>query len=248
MSKSQEYQLILRNLEEWEPFLLNESGLPGPRGNIELAQAVAEEGNLSLFQHLVTFTVDKAPTNSPYEFLAFCGVIGLGRILAEGKESILLDIRHFANDPRWRMREGVAMALQRFGEVNMDRLIIEMKAWSQGTALERRAAVAALCEPKLLRQPRHVIEVMDILDRVTTSIEQSNDRKDENFLTLRKGLGYCWSVAVAALPIEGKARMEKWLVQQDKDVYWIMRENLKKQRLIRMDDNWVKEWQERLSH
>lgn len=247
MSKSQDYQQILRNLEDWEPFLLKESGLPGPRGNIELAQAVAEEGNLSLFQHLVTFTADKAPTNSPYEFLAFCGVIGLGRVLAEGNESILMDLLHFANDPRWRMREGVAMALQSFGEVNMDRLIIEMKAWSQGTALERRAAVAALCEPKLLRQPHHVLDVLDILDNVTASIKQSNDRKGENFLTLRKGLGYCWSVAVAALPVEGKARMEKWLAQTDKDVRWIMKQNLKKQRLNRIDDNWVKEWQERLS-
>jgi hypothetical protein len=49
-------------------------------------------------------------------------------------------------------------------------------------------------------------------------------------------------VAVAALPIEGKAHMEKWLVKQDKDVQWIMRENLKKNRLIRMDADWVQRW------
>ena len=30
--------------------------------------------------------------------------------------------------------------------------------------------------------------------------------------TLRQGLGYCWSVAVAALPETGKPLMERWLV------------------------------------
>ena len=68
------------------------------------------------------------------------------------------------------------------------------------------------------------------------------DRRGEDFLTLRKGLGYCWSVAVAALPAEGKALMEKWLVKPDKDVRWIMKENLKKNRLVRMDAGWVKKW------
>jgi hypothetical protein len=67
--------------------LLKESGLPGLRGNIELAQVVADEGNLALFQRYLTFTAEEAPTNSPYEFLAFCGTVGLGRILAEGDQN-----------------------------------------------------------------------------------------------------------------------------------------------------------------
>ena len=246
MTKTQEYRTRLRALDDWDPFLLKESGLPGPRGNLELAQAVADEGSLPLFQCYVTYTVDKAPTNSPYEFLAFCGIVGLGRLLAEGNGGILRILRHFASDPRWRVREGVATALQRLGEVDMGRLIAEMKDWSRGTLLERRAAVAALCEPKLLGQAKHVKAVLQILDRVTASIEQSGDRKGEDFLTLRKGLGYCWSVAVAALPGEGKTKMEKWLARSDKDVRWIMKENLKKQRLTRMDAKWVKKWQGRI--
>jgi hypothetical protein len=87
---------------------------------------------------------------------------------------------------------------------------------------------------------------LDILDRVTSSVESSIDRKDKGFLTLRKGLGYCWSVAVAALPNQGKAKMEKWLTNPDRDVRWIMKENLKKKRLSRMDEQWVQKWQERL--
>ena len=33
--------------------------------------------------------------------------------------------------------------------------------------------------------------------------------------------------------------MEKWLESEDPDVRWIMRENLKKSRLARMDAAWV---------
>jgi hypothetical protein len=34
--------------------------------------------------------------------------------------------------------------------------------------------------------------------------------------------------------------MEKWYGSADKDVRWVMRENLKKKRLERMDEAWVK--------
>jgi hypothetical protein len=134
------------------------------------------------------------------------------------------------------------MALQRFGDVDMEGLIAEMRAWSQGPPLEQRAAAAALCEPRLLGQARHARAVLRILDRITASRVRAQDRRSEDFLTLRKGLGYCWSVAVAASPVEGKALMEKWLVEPDKDIQWIMHENLKKERLARMDAAWVKKW------
>jgi hypothetical protein len=39
--------------------------------------------------------------------------------------------------------------------------------------------------------------------------------------------------------------MEKWLVSRDPDVAWIMRENLNKNRLRRMDTLWVREWSKR---
>jgi hypothetical protein len=77
------------------------------------------------------------------------------------------------------------------------------------------------------------------LDEITASIMQLIDRKSDAFRTLRQGLAYCWSVAVAALPVEGKAAMEKWLPAADPDVAWIMKENLKKKRLQRIAPAWV---------
>lgn len=239
MGKTERYAEILRTLDDWEPFLLAESGLPGPRGNLELAQAVALEGDEARFRRYLAFDAERAPTNSPYEFLAVCGVVGLGRLLAEGRSGVLASIRACASDPRWRMREGVCLALQHLGRVNMAALVREMEGWSRGNLLERRAAAAAVCEPQLLRDQEQARRVLQILDDVTASICEVDDRKSEEFRALRKGLGYCWSVAVAALPGEGKRRMERWFASDDRDIIWIMKENLKKNRLARLDAEWV---------
>ena len=240
--KTDTYRQQLRKLRNWDQFLLKESGLPGPRANLELVQAVADEGTLDLFQRYLTFTPDRASTNSPEVFLTVCGVVGLGRLLAEGDVEYLAVLRECANDPRWRVREAVAMALQRWGDANMPALLKAMGDWAKGTLLERRAAAAAVCEPRLLNDPKHAKRVLKLLDTITTSIARGTDRKSEDFKTLRQALAYCWSVAVVALPTEGKPTMEKWLVNSDPDVAWIMRENLKKNRLQRMDAKWVKEW------
>ena len=247
MTKIQEYRKQLRRIENWEPFLLKHSGLPGPRGNIELAQAAAEEGQPKLFEQYRSYTATIAPVNSQQEFLAFCGVLGLGRLISEGTRVDLKLLRKYASDTRWRIREAVAMALQRVGGKNLSLLIEEMRIWSKGNLYERRAAAAALCEPKLLNDVKQVEEILEILDGITSSILQIKDRKSDGFLCLRKGLAYCWSVAVAALPAIGKSYMETWFGHADKDIRWIMKENLKKKRLERVDPNWVGKWKLELS-
>ena len=239
MSKIDEYRQVLRLLDDWEPFLLEHSGLPGPRGNLELAQAAADVGSRDQFEALLVHTAERAPTNDPHEFLAFCGVVGLGRLVAEGDRSWLPVIRGQASDPRWRLREAVAMALQRWGRADMAALLEEMQAWSRGSFLEQRAAAAALCEPDLLTEAEVVRRVLAVLDGITASMAEAQDRKSEAFKALRKGMAYCWSVAAAALPWEGKAAMQHWFGSDDPDVRWLMKENLKKKRLERMDAEWV---------
>jgi hypothetical protein len=244
--KSQLYRERLRGLKKWDSFLLENSGLPGPRGNIELALAVAEEGDERLFLRLVSYGPEQAPTGTAEEFLAFCGTVGLGTLLAQGDDRFLTILRQQASDPRWRIREGVAMALQRLGDADMDRLIDRMRGWAGGSPLEMRAAAAAVCEPRLLVRREHALQVLRLLDRITASMIKVGDRKTDGFQALRKGLGYCWSVAVAALPDEGKAKMERWLEVDDRDVIWVMKENLRKNRLARLDPDWVRQWRRRM--
>jgi hypothetical protein len=108
-----------------------------------------------------------------------------------------------ASDTRWRVREGVAMGLQRLGDTDIKGLLSEMERWSQGNFLEMRAAAASLCEPRLLKQTEHAREVLLILDRITTSISGAKNRNTDAFKALRKSVGYCRSVAVAANPDAG---------------------------------------------
>jgi HEAT repeat protein len=123
MAKIDEYRLALRQLDEWEPFLLQHSGLPGPRGNLELAAAVVEEADEASLRFWAALDASDAPFGSAEEFLPVCGVIGLGRLLAEGDASILPELHRLAADPRWRIREAVAMALQRFGDADLPALL-----------------------------------------------------------------------------------------------------------------------------
>jgi len=229
----------LESQKDWESYLLKESGLPGPRGNLELAQAFAEIGDEEKIKEYLSIKLEDAPGNSAKVFLTFCGVVGLGTLINQGKKEYLPRLHGFASDPRWRIREAVAMALQRVGDADIDFLIQEMREWSGGNFLEKRAMAAALCEPRLLASEKVANAVLEILNNITASIVDFRDTKDEAFEVLKKGLAYCWSVAVAACPEKGKKLMEKWVASKDKNIAWIMRENLKKNRLVRMDKEWV---------
>jgi hypothetical protein len=241
MNKVEAYIEQLNAMDDWDEFLLAESGLPGPRSNLELIDAVAQIGSEDTFLRYLTYKQDVAPTNSKEEFLASCGTVGLGRLITEGKKEYLNTLRILSSDPRWRTRESVAIALQIVGVSKMDELINIMAEWSQGNCFEKRAVAAALCEPKLLSNKEQAIEVLKILNKITEAISAVVDRKDEGFIALKKGMGYCWSVAIVAAPEVGKKLFEQWINNEDKDIRWILRENLKKNRLMKMDESWVKE-------
>ena len=242
MTKTRDYEIALTGLADWDDYLMRESGLPGPRGNLELADAFANLADERLIVRLASLGPDAAPVNTPQEFLAFCGVLGYGRLVADGKLSRLGDLRQAASDPRWRLREACARAMQRVGDADLPTLLRTVAEWSGGNRLEQRAALASICEPRLLRDRGAAELALALLDRVTASIRGADDTSTVEFRVLRQGLGYCWSVAVIALPEQGKPTLEKWLVDDDAQVRWVIRENLGKARLARMDPVWVAAW------
>jgi hypothetical protein len=166
-------------------------------------------------------------------------------LLAEGNSEALAELRGHADDPRWRVREAVAMALQRWGGDDFDALATAMAEWASGSWLERRAAAAALCEPALLVDAGRVEAVLAVLDEATAGVAAAapGERRSGELKALRKGLGYCWSVAVAAAPDAGRPAfehlVERAAASADRDLLWIARENLRKRRLERVDPGWV---------
>lgn len=61
MKKTDIYREKLMSMVDWDSYLLEESCLPGPRANIELAQAVAEAGDLARFRRYLKIRVTRHP-------------------------------------------------------------------------------------------------------------------------------------------------------------------------------------------
>ncbi len=229
------YLLQLSAVPDVLSYVLEHSGLPGPRANLELIYAVAAWGDEALFLCWLDSLPEGDDANEPAIFPALCAIVGLGRLLGEGSDAHWGPLRALASDPRWRVREAVAMALQQAGLERFDALIQHTLSWRCGNALEQRALVSGMCEPALLKVPEHVRETLAMLDQVTQSLLERANRKSDDVRVLRQALGYAWSVAVAPLPEEGWPMLMRWADSSDGDVRWIVRENLRKKRLQRLD-------------
>ncbi len=228
MSKINDHRAALRQRTEWIPYLAANSGLPGPRGNLELVAACAEEADVARAEELVA-TGD--------EFATVCGAVALGRHLGNGDRSHVVLLHELAGDERWRVREGVAMALQRASDDDPDIGFELAEQWAgDADPLVRRAAVAAVCEPRLLRDPVFARRALTILDTITAGVAATatTQRRDASVRTLRQALGYGWSVVIAADPDDGLPVFGRLEASTDPDLAWIVRENHKKARLQRV--------------
>jgi hypothetical protein len=241
MGKVEDYRQTLRALplSQWDRYLRENSNLPGPRGNLELAAAVADEAPARWLISRAYCDANDAAGNTPDCFVACCAVQGLGRLAADGDVRAAAIIKRQASDARWRIRESVAMALQRIGDADMTQLLEIAAELAADGPLEQRAAAAGLAEPRLLKDEAYAPEIVAILETITRSMARAPDRRSDAFKALRQGMGYCWSVVIAAYPDAARPAFERWLVTEDKDVRWMLKENLKKNRLQRLDPDWV---------
>jgi hypothetical protein len=230
-------------------YLVAQSNLPGRRANIELARAFGDTVALrapqdskrlwKLCTQLTDVSPQEAQVNDPREFLPFCGAMGLGAVGAAAPDSFasaLHKLHTLANDPRWRLREAVAFGLQRLLAANPQQTMAALQSWIyQASWLELRAAAAAVAEPTLLQEQALARSALDLHKRILERVQGAadRDRKAESFRKLRQGLGYTPSVVVQALPDKGFAWLAELAESHDRDVLWIVRQNLKKTRLVR---------------
>lgn len=209
----------------WPAFLDAHSGLPGPRANLSLAAAYAGMAGSDEAESL---------SADPDEYRASCGAQALGRWATE--PDVTARLAQLAADGRWRVREGVAMALQRLGDSDPDELVGLALTWADDEdPLVQRAAAAGICEPRLLKAPDRAASAIEVCRRITTHLvdRPAAQRRDAGVRTLRQTLGYCWSVAVAADPAPGLVAFGA-LEKSDPDVAWIVAENRRKARFARI--------------
>lgn len=230
MHARREDELRTVPVAELAGYLTERSGLPGPRGNLELADgfaAVADRETILRFAHLDD------------EYLRFCGTEAVGRlVVAEpGNASLGSLLRERASDPLWRVREAAARALQLIGDAQPDRLREIVADWlTDADGYVRRAAVAGICEPRLLADTATATVALDACSSATDWIGSlpADRRTDPAVRNLRQALGYCWSVAVAAAPAAGLAAFDGLRAVDDPDIRWIVASNLTKARLRRV--------------
>jgi hypothetical protein len=215
---------------ELDAHLVAHSALPGPRANLELLDAAGDVLSRADALRLAALDPDEAPSGTALEFLPCCGLVAVGRLVAEGELALIGLLRTSADDPRWRVRESVAIALQRWGDSDTAAMFSAVRGWTEGSALEARAAVAAVCEPRLLRVGARVAEAAAILDAATSLLFSLPRPRGEPGRVLGAALGYGWSVAVAAGPALVLPSFEPWAASPDPDVRRLVRENLSKAR------------------
>lgn len=138
-----------------------QSGLPGTRVNLVLAQAFATECVLrgkpadKLALSMATLSPEAAPGASEKEFLPVCGILALGARAASEKKDLALRkkaiaIMHDASeDVRFRVREIVPIALAKIGAVTGDALVHELASWMDGF-FQAAAVLMALAQPNFL--------------------------------------------------------------------------------------------------
>ncbi|PHP52063.1 HEAT repeat domain-containing protein [Actinomyces ruminis] len=213
---------------EWPAYLNQRSGLPGPRANIELIAVVARAADPSVIEVLLA---------DDGEYTAACAAAALGYRAADA--AFERRARELAKDERWRVREAVTIGLQLLGDSDLPTLVSLVRAWADDEdPLVQRAAAVAICEPRLLRTEEAARIAIEVCQRTTDRLIALpvQDRKAPAARTLRKSLGYCWSVAVAADPGAGLPVFAA-LDTADPDVAWIVTQNRRKKRLSKLLDN-----------
>ncbi|MFO6451098.1 MULTISPECIES: HEAT repeat domain-containing protein [unclassified Aeromicrobium] len=207
---------------EWPEYVEGRSGLPGPRANLALVGFVAQHADAATVQELLT---------DGREYPVMCAAAAVGRRSSD--PSAEAAARALADDERWRVREGVAIGLQLLGDTDPGAWRSIASRWvDDPSPLVQRAAVAAICEPRLLRTSEAAAAAVDVCARATRHLTSlpSDEARRPDARTLRQALGYGWSVAVAADPGVGLGQFLA-LDTEHPDVAWIVRENRRKKRL-----------------
>ncbi len=218
-------------------YLLENSNLPGPRGNLELLYAFSKNADLKIADKCLSF-IKEETKNSPEEFVGMCGILSFSILNDKKNKYVMGFLRKYASHGSWRIRESVAMSIQEISFHDMKASLQNLEPMIKGNYYEQRAVVAGLCEPKLLKDKDINDQILKIMEKITNNMDHDKKLSPAED-SLRKALGYGWSVIIAASPKNGKLHFEKLFSLTGKHISWIIRENLKKNRLIKMDKKWV---------
>jgi len=224
--------------------LASDSHLPGPRANLELAHRVADlagstpddrrDDALRLLHRWLHDAPPQEGDDATHEYLAAVAALSAGALLSVHPDDDAAALLTAAtSDDRWRVRELAATGMQRVLAADPVRGLEVVRAWLAAGPLPARAAVAAVAEPALLRDPGLARDALRVVRHAVDQLLALPDgeRKASAPRVLRQALGYAVSVVAAADPTDGLPLLESLAASPDPDARWIARENLTKARL-----------------
>ena len=231
-------------------YLVAHSGLPGPRMNLALAGAFADQIGATvtapappvarieaLLDGWAALPPTEVPANDPRVILPAVAVLSYGQVAVSRPDwwaDEIAKLHRAAADPRWRIGEMVATALQRMLAADWTRTLAALVAWTADPDPRVvRAAAAAVAEPPLLKDPARGTDALAVQEAAVAWLARCplGDRRADGVRTLRQALGYTLSVATAAAPEPGMALLRRLAAGDDADLRWVARENAKKRRL-----------------
>ena len=240
----QKLKLIIDDPDKLEKFVMENSDLPGPRANLELAFALSEVyENREVLAKWIEIDADRAGVNDPRSFLPFCSAVCLGRLYGKTKDKKIIRIlKKCACDDRWRIREAVAFGFQKIGEENFSELKSIFSEWiAKSNNREKRAILVSLAHPKILDR-KTSLYCFEILENVFENMD-----RDDDFEILKRGLEFTISVYTAANTEHGFAFLEKW-IGKNKVIDSIIKSNLKKNRLLKKHPKKAEELLKKIPH
>jgi hypothetical protein len=137
------------------------------------------------------------------------------------------------------VREGAVVGLQKLGRKNINSLYAVFDSWENANLFEKRCIAATLCDSSLIKTVEMADKILTILHEYMELIELEKNVKNESYKAFRKAMGYCISVIIAASPEKGKEFFEEWMQSPSSEIRWVLSENLKHDRLRKVDSPWV---------
>jgi hypothetical protein len=216
-------------------FLVANSGIPGPRGNLTLAVEVSRliakdwASKKEFFRDIIV-----GWSKSGDEYLMFVANCAIGHVLSSnpGEEGWAVPILYEANfSPLWRAREGVTFALEALLEYRADLALMLINQWCKSSdPMLVRNSIVALAHPSQLRRNHAQLSALkkynDIgMKIIAKTVDSKNDVK-----ILAKSLSFTLSVA-AEVDEDYLDEFQKWIDGNVKSWRTIIRGNLTKVRI-----------------
>ncbi len=101
-----------------------------------------------------------------------------------------------------------------------------------GDWLAMRAVAAGVAEPRLMKIRGVPEKALQLHKKIISRVGGTQNRRTEEFKALKKTLGYSFSVVICGVPVAGFDYLRELAGSKDEDIVWIVKENLKKNRLL----------------